>query len=399
MKKFFFLIACVIGMAPAFSQSLVEGTNAAQSALIARYAKLRDSLTVPVFPVKMVDYSIVGIEFSGAVDKSITIPKKYKPFNPKKDNIGDVVVKKTDKGNYELYVLHHNGTVCDMNEFNIRIEGENLNGVLKETVMEYSIPGTIWDYIDGTYPFDGSIVITHRESDLSTTLHYTFKLLDGTYFWRGLDGAFVFDALPSNTFDGYYSLMNLKNGHLYVMKGPVTLDASGRDGKNGRNGANGVNGVNQYSYTDKNGRVHTIYGTYGTPGYNGENGGNGEAGGNVFVFVGRGIPGKMLTVNYGGGTGGKGGRGGIGGAHGRGTALFGSRAANGRNGVDGQNGRVGSVQFHYLTTINNNKSGFYQQKSRWRAFPAIQVDLSEKEKKGGAKKNKNPQPTDNSVEF
>ena len=384
-----------------FAQHKIAPANSAQAPLITRYVRYaEDSVPLPVIPKILYDKSIASMSFTGVKQIKSKEPKHYTKFNPKKDDITDVVVRKhygSDGYEYEFTVVHHNGKECDMNEFSVRIEGDNL--VYREGTGlydYYDVNGSIKDYLDGTLSKEGDIVITHIQSNTSTKIHYEF-LFRSSMNLPGRDAAYLFEPVRSNVFENVYAILDLQSSDYAVVKGPFLLNTDGRDGKDGRNGYNGNNGLNERDWTDKNGKTHHSNGTCGTPGGNGGNGENGQDGGNSFVFVGPGT-GTSLRVSYAGGKGGKGGRGGVGGKHGKGASCIGTKASDGYPGRDGSPGRIGSVQYEYAkyADIMGMFSNQYQMK---KMYCSIVVNKSTKKKKSKDQPKDSGKYSEDAVEF
>ena len=135
MKRLFIIITIFITFINClFSQHKIKPKNYDQAQLISKYVMYdEDSIPLPVIPKTLYDKSISSIYFFGVKDIKVKETKRYKPFNPQKDDISNVVVSEHHTNGiceYELIVLHDNGKKCDMNEFDVRIESNNL--VLRE---------------------------------------------------------------------------------------------------------------------------------------------------------------------------------------------------------------------------------------------------------------------------
>ncbi len=307
--------------------------------------------TPPQIPAIINDYGIYSITFSGVKYEKVDRPRrKYKPFNPKKDDINNVYIEVSGNGQteYEIIVAHKNGRACDMNEFSVRFEGDNIQSEELTNYYKYSIKSNTMDYLDGSLPMEGDIVITHIESNLSTRIHYVLNTLPGDLLNRGKSHRYLFEPVRSNVFSSYFFIVDLDGKYFVVVKDKGCIDASGMNGRDGRDGYNGINGLNERTWTDKNGKSHYSKGTLGTAGGNGGDGENGQDGGKSYVYVGPNCPDKVLTVRYSGGKGGRGGKGGIGGLHGKGSGKTG-RAPNGYPGRNGANGTDGEVKFDYIS--------------------------------------------------
>lgn len=384
MKKtvaYLFLLLAATNML--FAQNKVDPQNYHQESLIKSFVTYSGSEPLPVMPKLIVDKSIAAISFTGNKSIKIKKTKRYEKFNPKKDDISDVVIRRSsmeDAVHYEIVVLHKNRKLCDMNEFSVRFDSDNMKYVPQKDYDKYEINGTFRDYLDNKSPKDGNIVITHLKSGLSTTIHYSLSVISNSYNAPGEDCAYLLEFLKSDMGKNYYYFLNLKSGDLYVVKEPFKLDTDGRKGRDGHNGQNGVNGTNEYDWTDKEGKKHHSKGTCGSAGYNGENGENGQDGGNSFIFLERNCSDSALTVTYKGGTGGKGGSGGLGGTHGKGSSCSGYKALDGYRGSNGVDGKNGSVQFQSLTLDNLIEKKISENEPK-RVYTYIIVNKSAKKMK------------------
>ncbi len=384
MKRLFIIITIFITFINClFSQHKIKPKNYDQAQLISKYVMYdEDSIPLPVIPKTLYDKSISSIYFFGVKDIKVKETKRYKPFNPQKDDISNVVVSEHHTNGiceYELIVLHDNGKKCDMNEFDVRIESNNL--VLREgtgTNDYYDVNGTFEDYLQGKLSMGGNIVITHTKSNVSTKIHYSL-IFKSSEKLPGKNGAYLFEPIYSSVYQNTYSFLDLENGDYSVVKGPFSLFTSGKDGKNGRDGSNGSTGMNEYDWTDKEGKKHHTNGTCGTAGKDGQDGENGQDGGNSFVFVAPGAN-DSLTVYYSAGRGGKGGRGGWGGTHGKGSSCQGAKAMDGRWGRDGVSGKIGSVQFED-TKYENIMGLFNSSYQMKKQYCTIVINKSIKKKK------------------
>lgn len=383
MKKTTILLALIIAFGTIFGQTAGEA---------------------PAIPERLNDYGILSISFTGAKTGNVSRPNgKYKRFDPKKDDINNVFIETSgySRTEYEIIVAHKNGKACDMNEFNVRFECENMISEEIDKYYKYSIKGNTFDYLDGTFPTDGDIVITHIESNLSTRIHYTLNYVkEGhNYSRHGLSHNYLFEPIQSNVYSGYYVILDLTDKEFLIVQNKGCIDASGRDGRDGKNGAWGINGMNECTWTDKNGKTHYSPGTAGTRGADGENGEDGWPGGHSYVYVGPGCADGALTVKYQGGRGGKGGKGGIGGTHGKGSGLKGS-APNGSPGRDGRNGANGDVEFDYISEgnllINSLKNENTTLVSK---APYILIDKTVKLKKTSRNKKSATRTDSNTVDF
>ena len=390
-------LAMMLGCGCAMAQSKITPENYTLGKIINSYVTYDSGVARPVMPTTINDYSIWSITFSGVKFESFKTPKRYQRFNPKRDDINNVAISAYGD-RYELTIVHKNGKACDMNEFSIRVEGDNLECTEGSMYSRYNVVGSIWDYLDGTLQMDGDIIITHIESGLSTKVHYELKIKDTErYGWNGRDGAFVYEDAASGSHPNNHVLLNLTNGDFYTITGKTKVDAKGNDGRNGRNGYNGLNGMNTWSYKKKDGTTVTVKGTCGTAGGNGEDGGNGDDGGNVFVMVGSNC-GSTLTVTYGGGAAGRGGSAGIGGVHGNGSPCRG-KAPDGIAGRNGVAGSSGSVQFHYTYTTDLIRN-WYANATVKKFYPQIRVNKEVKKKsKSRDKRAKNKKMTEGAVDF
>lgn len=371
-KKFATLVAGLLGLVVLNAQ--ITAPNEKIQKLCDHHLMNVGGEYLPIIPDSLFDRSFNSLEFPNHGDKitsSIPIPNKYKPFNVKKDNIANIAIKsfKLENGanGYEFFVLHSDGYPCDMNEFNVRIEAENIECETYGNYNIFKILGNSIDYADGTYPMEGNISIKHRASGQSIDIPFSLSWFDLVSFPSGTT-AFLVDDVQSNVFKHSFLVTNLKSRNLWMLKAPIVIDVSGKDGADGRDGANGKNGHGEFITPIFKVRIPA---TAGKPGENGEDGENGNNGGNVLICHNI-SEAHAITAKYGGGAAGKGGKGGAGGKHGPGCGLYGY-ASNGIDGRDGIPGKKGSCYFHYITQQNVIKNA---NRVIIPCFPSIWVDMT-----------------------
>ena len=268
--------------------------------------------------------------------------KKPIKFNPKKDRMSYAVLQDN-----RIVLVNHAQKACKMEEFLFETDSK----ALQMTGNQITILPSALKIASGQFGITQLITCTHIPSQT----RYVFEI---GFDWprvkesRGVNAAYCFDVLPSDSFPRLGLLWNMDKRSVEVIQFPFMVVGDGVDGKNGRNGTNGMDGSNKYTYKDKKGNVRVINGTCGTAGGNGEDGGNGGNGGKFLMCVSDslmqqyGMSAVSVTVDA--GKAGKGGAGGRGGRHGTGSFCGSGRAADGRDGKDGKDGHDGD--FVYIVT-------------------------------------------------
>ena len=266
-------------------------------------------------------------------------------FNCKKDKLDESTVRVVPPGvsnlvleqQSEVSVFNAKGKRIASSEFTLSSNNENVkNDRLTFWVENKTKP---WDYLDGKLvEIDGNITITANKCNMAYSFPFKVRqayTFDNQISCNGDRREFAVARYKNVLGKDLFVVMDINRRQLYLLEGPISIDASGVVGKEGSPGYPGQKGTD--------GTERNRDGSRGGDGGNGGHGGNGGNGGEITVYLPHNI--QEISVNVAGGAGGTGGVGGKGGRGGEGYSeprKAGKLTVNVKVGKDGPSGNDGN---------------------------------------------------------
>lgn len=182
-------------------------------------------------------------------------------FNPKKDNISDVIISDIASNGtiqHEILVLNNKGKECKMEDFEIASSSDKVE--IKGNQINLKVSAI--DVIKGDVEKEYDVTVKHIKSGMQTTIKVTPMFVDNIKDYRPMQ-TYAFTEIPGETRTDYAICYHIDTKEYEVVKMPFEINGNGIDGKKGQTvgnvlkpGFDGSHGANIVVYMSKYFKEH-----------------------------------------------------------------------------------------------------------------------------------------------